>query len=70
MNKWISVKDELPDYGVDVIIADSRRMLISNLVAIESTKEGQIIRWFVGNVEIQTITGFTHWMPLPEPPKE
>ena len=60
--KWISVKDRLPD--------DERRVLVSC-----RTKKGQqsvnLAYYWNGYWHGQgSMAGVTHWMPLPEPPKE
>ena len=67
MSDWISVEDELPPKGEPVVY-----------IKTKDHKEG----WFVGiaywtvsekwNPECESTqcpTGFTHWMPLPEPPE-
>lgn len=58
MNEWISVKDRLPNVGVIVIIPGGcgYRTGESWVSAIGEFRE---INWSV-----------THWMPLPEPPKQ
>lgn len=56
--EWISVKDELPERGNDCLVYMSRRgSSPTNIVATTFTKYG-FDRACV-----------THWMPLPEPPK-
>lgn len=63
---WISVKDRLPDNGQDV------------LVYLDDGEETRVAPcnyangvWFdcVMN-RVATLHHITHWMPLPEPPKE
>ena len=78
--KWISVKERLPEPNTDVLLIahgwKERSVYIGRLKKVESTKS-----WLTGltNKESDwTIFGFsylvepivTHWMPLPEPPKE
>ena len=64
MSEWISVKDRLPEYMCGVI------------VYIESLCGKNFIDKdiFVNNVfhyqEDNPYINVTHWMPLPEPPKE
>lgn len=62
VSKWISVKDRLPDDCVEVLLHD--------------TDCGILIGWyekkdscFVGEFMSQ-LDAVTHWIPLPEPPKE
>ena len=58
--KWISVKDKLPPKGINVIVCTTSRNIA--------------IDYRYGNSEDVGRTEFrysvTHWMPLPEPPKE
>ena len=58
--KWISVEDELPPKGINVIVCTTSRNIA--------------IDYRYGNSEDVGRTEFrysvTHWMPLPEPPKK
>lgn len=54
--QWISVEERLPEPWKEVLIYRGEEMAI---VSSEVTPDG---RWLFSNV--------THWMPLPEPPKE
>ena len=54
--KWISVEDRLPEGAGHFIIHNSENLQIR--IRIE---------WFTGFDFPQDVT---HWMPLPEPPKE
>lgn len=66
MPEWISVKDRLPDTNTDV------------LVTVFWCGRWQVkIGWRLKSGEWNVKAGFadsvlpvTHWMPLPEPPKE
>lgn len=77
---WISVKDRLPEPNTDVLLIahgwKERSVYIGRLRTVEPTKS-----WLTGITSKGsdwTIWGFsyivepivTHWMPLPEPPKE
>lgn len=53
---WISVKERLPEDGVEVIV-------VSDGTACASWHEAGDFGWSVGGK-------VTHWMPLPEAPKE
>jgi hypothetical protein len=69
---WISVKDRLPEYLqiVDIYSPYDGRVTDVKFIGYEGNEEwvsqneewvSQYVRW----------RGFvTHWMPLPEPPKE
>jgi hypothetical protein len=56
--EWISVKDRLPDFEVLCVWVDVRRIAVDGLGA-----RG------VGDCEPWE-EGYTHWMPIPELPKE
>ena len=59
---WHRVEDELPDDSRDVIIFTT-----SGIVGIGSFIRPNWYQWYSGGglpVDV------THWMPLPEPPKE
>lgn len=77
---WISVEDRLPEPKVDVILIakgwNDRQVYIGRLDEVKPSKS-----WITGltsNGSQWTVWGFsylkepivTHWMPLPEPPKE
>lgn len=75
-NQWISVKERLPEigsygYSEDVLLLSQvGRMEVSH---IEKVK--RMVKWRGIEPVIETENGtpiedFTHWMPLPEPPKE
>jgi hypothetical protein len=58
MNKWISVKDKLPKNYHTVLTYDGDGCVILCYVG-----NGQFIKRFEDYIP-------THWMPLPEPPKD
>ena len=69
--RWISVEDRLPkEEGLVLVIANGKPMNNITLVDAyelgEYTDEGWIIDAWPGWEDAQV----THWMPLPEPPKE
>lgn len=58
MGEWISIKDRLPEQYTDVIVLyDFGRVGVN-----WTNKENEFIEHSDCKV--------THWMPLPEPPKE
>ena len=69
--EWISVKDRLPETGIYVLASCTMKVRdkidYRNAVVMAFTcDEG-----FVDTELDEVITeGTTHWMPLPEPPKE
>lgn len=58
MTEWISVKDRLPDEEVNVLI-------FNGYIKKTCLLNGE---WLLNSKLQQEKT--THWMPLPEPPKE
>lgn len=64
--EWISVKDKMPNDGCDVIIAFKWRGGQSNWSEIGRYDELKD-EWYNGDGNLREVT---HWMPLPEPPKE
>ena len=66
MSEWISVKDRLPERGVEVLVTDGIHYMVT---WCENTNDG--VKWVDNyytyvNVRFKEVT---HWMPLPEPPK-
>ena len=56
--RWIPVTERLPERGQEVIVASYRMIKPVVFTTIFWNKEHD--NWY----------GITHWMPLPEPPKE
>jgi len=56
--QWVSVNERLPDFEVLCIWVDVRRIAVNGLAArgVDDCEPWE--------------EGYTHWMPLPEPPKE
>ena len=65
--EWIGVKERLPEVNGNYLCA-MRDNIVEPFVAIHQFYNGKFImqEWFVENVG----RAVTHWMPLPEPPKE
>jgi len=61
--EWISVKDRLPEIWKDYLVTDGGACMVAEFM-IESQEWNffGISWWSNGHV--------THWMPLPEPPKQ
>ena len=59
--EWISVKDRLPEKWEDVLICNCYSEVDTDM--IWENPSGSFEFYFEGG-------NVTHWMPLPEPPKE
>lgn len=69
MNKWISVKDKLPDKGGKYLVHyhdDITGEYVIIREYLEKTRRFAPMDYF----EEHTGRKAMHWMPLPEPPKE
>jgi hypothetical protein len=69
-DKWISVKEELPDIDQDVLVMVHWLDYPEDMMVYGRRYK---TRWYLWNGELgELIKGFdiTHWRPLPEPPKE
>ena len=74
MSKWISVKDALPEVGLNVITigVNADGDMLSPIVAVQECNGKFICGYrFCGDREIGFFieTFPTHWMLLPEPPE-
>lgn len=67
MNEWISVKDRLPECGVNVLVTDGIHQMVTWCEFVDGT-----FQWVDNFIEYVNVRfkPVTHWMPLPEPPKE
>lgn len=62
---WISVYDQLPETGT-VVLALGKRTSSTGVFQGTSRYERPDLWWWKGHIIRET----THWMHLPEPPKE
>lgn len=70
--KWISVKDEMPPMYRMVLITGNNSAGESFGV-IKGSYDGDKAQWYrndIGQYAKSRGDTVTHWMPLPEPPKE
>lgn len=63
MNKWISIKDRLPERYKRVLVLTKFNM------HFEAHHHGEEIPEWEDN-NCVPLDDITHWMPLPNPPKE
>lgn len=71
MDKWISVKEKAPEFGISVFVYQkniSPPIKISTLHAIQKDKLIFVVP-FSGCITEEFNVHITHWQPLPSPPK-
>lgn len=67
--QWISVNDQLPEEGKNVLV-------FSGMIDVNNIPIYEIATYRIFNNGSCFVTGpyslsdITHWMPLPQPPKE
>lgn len=66
-NRWISVKDRLPEIGKSVLIYYPK--WDGDEIQVAKLEDDGMMFDICGEFNIGT-GAITHWMPLPEPPKE
>ena len=72
MSEWISVEDELPGYGVEVLVfRPMAKESDDPIIKISSRLNDGISTVSPQGVEhcFECWCHVTHWMPLPEPPE-
>ena len=65
VQEWISVNDRLPEEAVDIIVYTTKKRIAFGYLYDGHFRDEEheiMASWNIGEV--------THWMPLPEPPKE
>lgn len=67
MSEWISVEERLPEQSVEVLVYDFVDSM--DVMFLEVDDDGYRF-WADDNGYEYSIHDVTHWMPLPEPPKE
>jgi hypothetical protein len=73
-NKWIPVKERLPDYddkwGISkIVLCLDARGRVGFGIYQNGEKQLYHAGWFTGGGVGEDSVTVTHWMPLPEPPK-
>lgn len=69
--EWIDVNERLPKVYDEVLITDGKYISIGYVVSVDDRKyvlNGEVgnLREWIGRYPVNNVT---HWMPLPEPPK-
>ena len=62
VGEWISVKDRLPEKNTQVLVFSRGWYVVCWYAPLNIAAT-----WYDGDTRW---TGVTHWMPLPDPPKE
>lgn len=62
---WISIKDSVPEYEVEVLTTDGTYCNVAE--RDRTTKRGEVFLR-AGNEDNQDEITVTHWMPLPDLP--
>lgn len=63
--EWISINDRFPNNGEYVLVVG-----VENIVAESCYSDKDFWHPYYGQEYTDRFTGITHWMPLPEPPKQ
>lgn len=68
---WISVKERLPE-GADYVLVCCTMKVTSKIDYVNAVTMAFVCEEGFVDVELDEVIteGVTHWMPLPEPPKE
>lgn len=67
---WISVKDRLPEDGIEVLFYSPEKEMNCCFVGYKATKNEYVDPEGNGLIARQIEKYYTHWMELPAPPKE
>ena len=67
MSEWISVKDRLPEDASDVLILSKEK---ESCVGYYRSSDNEWVMYNPCCSFHMELHGVTHWMPLPEPPKD
>ena len=66
MSEWISVKDKMPEPRIDVLVFNQFNGI--KIGWCDKTRLFKDLEWLVYGSDEEPF--ITHWMPLPNPPKE
>lgn len=65
-DKWVSTIDELPNFNQRVTVCIDGQYVRDG----KFTSFGWFVYDSVGLIEVSKTNKITHWMPLPQPPKQ
>ena len=63
--EWIKVEDQIPDEGQDVLLFCYDQIIVGHC---SIKRDGRVDFWSMHGDKLYPAP--THWMPLPEPPKQ
>ena len=63
MSEWISVEDRLPEDNDEVLTFSLGEVFVTRYWKLTS-------QWLASDARATHLAKVTHWMPLPEPPKD
>lgn len=67
--RWISIVDDMPEENVDVLVTDGADMWVMAYTNRDADDGSYYYMWEDKNGWTSDICDMTHWMALPEPPK-
>lgn len=67
--EWISVKDRLPPHQGEKVLVSNGHGYVT-ILALWKKEDGNKWTWLDEQGHFKHTNDITHWMPLPEPPKE
>ena len=68
--QWISVKDRLPEDGIEALFFSPKKEMNCCFVGYKAKENEYVDPEGNGLIPRQIEKYYTHWMPLPKPPEE
>ena len=68
MSEWINTIEKMPDGGRDVLVFNTNGTIFVAYHMPNLTLD--LDEWFISLIGAPATYEVTHWVPLPEPPKE
>lgn len=66
---WIKFEDKIPEIGINILIASPITEWVTMCRLDDTDSDHLVINLENGNWFRLEKSSYTHWMPLPEPPK-